>query len=65
MQETADGNKVEEEGTCNNHVAADDTLDALVATWTASGSQHELHSIPEAPEFDKCGLRMEMVYRRP
>ena len=44
-------------------LAKDDVLDALVAAVTASGGKCELHTIPETPERDAQGLRMEMVYR--
>lgn len=46
-----------------NEVARDDILDALSAAVTATVGVRELVSIPEAPEFDSQGLRMEMVYR--
>jgi len=43
-------------------VATDDILDALVAAATGMLGGQRLVSIPEAPEFDSRGLRMEMVY---
>lgn len=43
-------------------VKRDDILDALSAAVTAMGGLKRLVSIPEAPEFDSRGLRMEMVY---
>ncbi|MBI5027063.1 MAG: DUF429 domain-containing protein [Nitrospirae bacterium] len=46
-----------------NEVARDDILDALSATVTASGGLNNIFSIPEAPELDSKGLRMEIVYR--
>jgi predicted RNase H-like nuclease len=46
-----------------DHVRRDDVLDALAVAVTAKlGSQKVLVSIPEAPEFDSRGLRMEIVY---
>lgn len=44
-------------------VATDDILDALAAAVTALGGEEWLRSIPECPEVDSAGLRMEMVYR--
>jgi len=44
-------------------VARDDILDALSAAVTATVGVEGLVSIPETPEFDSQGLRMEMVYR--
>lgn len=44
-------------------VARDDILDALVAAVTALGDEAGLKSVPEDPETDSMGLRMEMVYR--
>jgi predicted RNase H-like nuclease len=46
-----------------NKVARDDILDAISAAVTAMVGIQRLVSIPEAPEFDSHGLRMEMVYR--
>jgi len=43
-------------------VATDDILDALLAAVTAMLGGQRLVSIPEAPEFDARGVRMEMVY---
>jgi len=43
-------------------VATDDILDALAAAVTALLGGQRLVSIPEAPEYDSRGLRMEMVY---
>lgn len=47
-----------------NQVKEDDILDALVAAVTATAGQEKLVSIPEPPQFDSRGLRMEMVYCR-
>ena len=43
-------------------VARDDILDALAAAVTGLMGEHNLASIPQEPEFDERGLRMEMVY---
>ena len=43
-------------------VARDDTLDALAAAMTGLMGRQNLASIPQEPEFDEQGLRMEMVY---
>ena len=43
-------------------VARDDILDALAAAVTGLMGGHNLVSIPQEPEFDERGLRMEMVY---
>ncbi len=44
------------------NVKRDDILDALSAAVTAmAGVERPLISIPEVPEFDSQGLRMEMV----
>ncbi len=43
-------------------VAMDDILDALVAAYTGEPGQSQLRSIPDVPEYDSRGLRMEMVY---
>ena len=43
-------------------VARDDILDALAAAVTGLMGAHNLSSIPQEPEFDERGLRMEMVY---
>ena len=44
-------------------VARDDILDALSAAVTAAVGVQRLVSIPEIPEFDSQGLRMEIVHR--
>jgi predicted RNase H-like nuclease len=43
-------------------VARDDILDALAAALTGLMGKQNLTSIPQEPEFDERGLRMEMVY---
>ena len=43
-------------------VARDDILDALSAAVTGLIGVQNLVSIPQEPEFDERGLRMEMVY---
>ena len=43
-------------------VARDDILDALSAAVTGLMGRENLVSIPQEPEFDERGLRMEMVY---
>ena len=43
-------------------VARDDILDALAAAVTGMMGGQNLVSIPQEPEFDERGLRMEMVY---
>lgn len=43
-------------------VARDDILDALAAAITAYKGEQGLKSIPEKPEYDSHGLRMEIVY---
>ena len=43
-------------------VARDDILDALAAAVTGLMGKQNLASIPQEPEFDERGLRMEMVY---
>lgn len=43
-------------------VARDDILDALAAAVTGLVGEKNLLSIPQEPEFDERGLRMEMVY---
>ena len=43
-------------------VARDDILDALSAAVTGLMGGQNLVSIPQEPEFDERGLRMEMVY---
>ena len=43
-------------------VARDDILDALAAAVTGLMGVDNLVSIPQEPEFDERGLRMEMVY---
>lgn len=40
----------------------DDVLDALVAAVTALLSSENSRTLPELPEQDAHGLRMEMVY---
>lgn len=44
-------------------VKQDDILDALSVAVTAMKGAYRLISIPEEPEFDSQGLRMEIVYR--
>lgn len=44
-------------------VARDDIVDALSAAVTAMIGVQGLVSIPQTPELDNRGLRMEMVYR--
>lgn len=43
-------------------VARDDILDTLAAAVTGLMGRQNLVSIPQEPEFDERGLRMEMVY---
>jgi predicted RNase H-like nuclease len=43
-------------------VRRDDVVDALVGSVTARLSRGDLKTLPEAPERDSAGLRMEMVY---
>ena len=43
-------------------VARDDILDTLAAAVTGLMGRQNLTSIPQEPEFDERGLRMEMVY---
>ncbi|MCZ6681310.1 MAG: DUF429 domain-containing protein [Candidatus Poribacteria bacterium] len=43
-------------------VARDDLLDALCLAVTATRGKGKLLSIPQEPEFDSRGLRMEMVW---
>jgi len=43
-------------------VARDDILDALSAAVTAAVGVQRLVSVPEIPEFDSRGLRMEIVH---
>lgn len=45
-------------------VARDDITDALVAAVTGLDGESALESIPETPETDSKGNRMEMVYRK-
>ncbi len=45
-------------------VVRDDILDALAAAVTGLMGGQNLASIPQEPEFDERGLRMEMVYYR-
>jgi predicted RNase H-like nuclease len=50
----------------NNCVGKDDILDSLVAAVTAyRGWPGELQTLPEAPQEDARGLRMEMVFWQP
>ena len=44
-------------------VANDDILDALAGAATAVFGKDRLATLPEKPELDSNGLRMEMVYR--
>jgi len=44
-------------------VAKDDILDALVAAITALDGLNALVSVPDPPEFDECGLPMQMLHR--
>lgn len=48
-------------GILTTHGFMDDILDALAAAVTASGGT-KLSTIPEVPEYDPEGLRMEIVY---
>lgn len=42
---------------------ADDLLDAMAAAWTAGRiARGEATAIPELPELDRRGLRMDMVF---
>jgi len=44
-------------------VAADDVLDVFVAGWTAAQVlKGNIKTLPEKPEIDSKGLRMEIVY---
>ena len=43
-------------------VARDDIADAFVAALTASQPLERLRTLPAVPEYDQCGLPMEMVY---
>lgn len=43
-------------------VARDDILDALVSAVTAACSPSGLNAIPTTPEFDACGLPMQMLF---
>lgn len=45
-------------------VVRDDILDALSAGVTGLLGEKKLDSIPEIPEIDSKGLRMEMVFKR-
>lgn len=45
-------------------VGRDDVLDALAAALTAQTPAGQMASIPEDPQWDARGLRMEMVLRR-
>ncbi len=41
----------------------DDIVDAMILAYVAAfGAQNGFSSIPEKPEYDSCGLRMEMVF---
>lgn len=43
--------------------AMDDALDAIVATWTAGQAIiGKAKTLPEKPQFDSKGLKMEMLY---
>lgn len=44
-------------------VGKDDILDALVAAITALAGLNGLISVPDPPEFDECGLPMQIFYR--
>lgn len=47
----------------NSGYVMDDALDALVAAWTASQTIiGEAGTLPEEPEYDSRGLRMEIVH---
>jgi predicted RNase H-like nuclease len=48
----------------NRGVARDDVLDALSAAITARLARSRLMSLPDVPEIDTHGLRMEMVYHQ-
>lgn len=51
------------EGRLRSRAASDDILDALVACWTARGVAEDTADwIPENPEKDAKGLRMEMWF---
>ncbi len=44
-------------------VALDDILDAAAAAWTASQAViGRAKTLPENPEFDSRGLKMEILY---
>jgi hypothetical protein len=43
-------------------LSEDDVLDALVAVVTGHAGGENLKTLPEVPEQDAHGLRMEMVY---
>jgi len=46
-----------------NKVAADDILDAVAAAWTAGQAViGKARTLPENPEFDSRGLKMEILY---
>ena len=47
-----------------NEVVKDDILDALSAAVTGLLGRKNLNSIPEIPEINSKGLRMEMVFKR-
>lgn len=47
-------------------LGADDLIDAMVLALTAAlSARHGLLSLPKDPEFDRHGLRMEIVYTLP
>lgn len=47
----------------HREVAPDDILDALAAAWTASQAViRKAETLPETPELDSKGLKMEMLY---
>lgn len=49
-------------GTKRGKYGDDDLLDAFAALWTAERfTNNEADLIPEDPEFDSCGLRMQIV----
>jgi predicted RNase H-like nuclease len=43
-------------------VAKDDILDALAAALTAQQGRGRLKSLPDSPELDAYGFKMEMLY---
>ena len=46
-------------------VARDDAVDALAAALTASAPAAALRTLPQQPQVDRAGLRMEIVYVEP